>query len=124
MVKSERTIVSREISGTTDSASTKLIIGKITSIKIYAEVGFNIKAITENCPVPEYILGGAAAVIAIAAGYTTLYPRIIGNDNVTGAAIPAADNLYQQMAIAGTILFSVSGATTGKDWYVEVIYEN
>lgn len=124
VVRVER-ISQRILDGTTDEVVSGRITGKILSIKVYAEATFEIKAITENCPVPEYILGTAIATVSMSAGNNILYPKAIGSLNSDGTDLGAANqtNAYQEMEISAPIKFEVSSGTTAKKWSVEIIYE-
>jgi hypothetical protein len=113
------------LSGTTGTAVSKIINGKILSIKIYAEAEIAITAITSGCPIPEYIFGASGAAITVSAGNHIYYPRVEGHLASTGVALAAANktNVFQQLAISGTVTYAVTGTDT-KDWQVVIVYED
>lgn len=112
------------LSGTSGNVTTGRITGKIKSIKVYAEAIMSINAITENCPVPEYILGTVTPIV-LSAGYTIFYPKVVGNLNSSGAALGDTNqtNSYAEMAISAPVKFQVSSGTDTKKWSVEIVYE-
>jgi hypothetical protein len=107
-----------------DEWTSKQINGKILAIKFYVDNSMTVKAVTSGCPVPEYIFGTSGAAITVA---TTgvYYPRTEGCTASTAATLAASNktNVYVEMAISGTVTFTIAGTNT-KLWQVEIIYEN
>jgi hypothetical protein len=123
MTKKETTPV-QTLVGTNGTYTTKQINGKILSLKIMVDASITITAHTTGCPISEYIFGANGAPITVAST-SVFYPRVEGHLASTGAALAAENktNVFQEIAISGTVTFTVVGTNT-KLWQVEVIYEN
>jgi hypothetical protein len=107
-----------------DSWTSKQINGKILALKFYVDASIDVKAVTSGCPVPEYVFGTSEAAITVASSavYYPVIESVLGSTGSTGSAANKT-NVFVQMAISGTITFTVTGTNT-KLWQVEIIYED